>query len=98
MLLASPHGDTSMEVGTFTTVLSLQCFQVFDWAAVVKSEAMADAGQGREDSKRGTARRLRSLGIFRGCSQVHKELTANKNLGMAGKSSPVFDEVSHIWV
>lgn len=54
MLLALPQGDSSVEVGTYSAVLSLQCFQAFGWAVVVKSETSADVGQGREGSKRGT--------------------------------------------
>lgn len=56
VLLGLPQGDTSAEVGTFSAVLSLQCFQLCVWAGVVKSDALADVGQGREGSKRGSAR------------------------------------------
>jgi len=41
---------------------------------------------------------LRSPGGFGGGSQIHNEQIANKNLGMAGKSSPMFDEGSWFWV
>lgn len=54
VLLTLPHGDGRVEVETFNAALSLQYFQLFGWAVVVKNRTLADVGQGREGSKRGT--------------------------------------------
>lgn len=54
MLLTLPHADGRVEAGTFNAALSLQYFQLFGWAVVVKNRTLADVGQGREGGKRGT--------------------------------------------
>lgn len=72
MLLALPHGDASVEAGTFSAALSLQCYQLFGWVVVVKSGTLDNAGQGRK----AVSVSLHAAEI----SGWHWGPTANKNL------------------
>lgn len=51
VLLTLPRGEGRVDVETFNAALSLQYFQLFGWAVVVKNSTLADVGQGREGSK-----------------------------------------------
>lgn len=98
MQLALPHGDTGVEVGTLSAVLSLQELLAFSFGCGGEKRELARCGIRERRQQAWRCLLLRSPGRFVCCLQVHGEPTANKSLGMAGKSSPMSDGVYHIGV